>query len=255
MFRDDLDGLRRVANALRDGWRRFPGLADLQVERQVRIRSWRCGSTIPGRLYGGQPAAIVEQISRLSKRAGGGLDDRGWRRRFDVVLRLSEDRRTTAGLGDLLLETRRAGAGAAGGDIRETDGPNQILRENRPPPHRRPGQHRRRKRHGDRRGGHPRGRGQGTAAARFFTSLEGTFQAQEEASRTIAALSALSLALVFAILFSRYRSAALALIIMGNVPLALIGSLAALWLVGQPLSVASMIGFITLTGSSRATAS
>jgi len=49
----------------------------------------------------------------------------------------------------------------------------------------------------------------------FFTSLEGTFQAQEEASRTIAALSLLSLAMIFAILYSRYRSAVLALIIMG----------------------------------------
>ncbi len=35
---------------------------------------------------------------------------------------------------------------------------------------------------------------------------------------------------------------------MGSVPLALIGSVAALWIAGQPLSVASMIGFITLTG-------
>jgi hypothetical protein len=35
---------------------------------------------------------------------------------------------------------------------------------------------------------------------------------------------------------------------MGSVPLALIGSVAALWLAGQPLSVASMVGFITLTG-------
>jgi Cu/Ag efflux pump CusA len=81
-----------------------------------------------------------------------------------------------------------------------------------------------------------------------FTALEGTFQAQEEASRTIALLSLVSLATIFAILFSRYRSAALALIVMGSVPLALIGSVAALWLAGQPLSVASMIGFITLTG-------
>jgi HME family heavy-metal exporter len=40
----------------------------------------------------------------------------------------------------------------------------------------------------------------------------------------------------------------LTLIIMGSVPLALIGSVAALWLAGQPLSVASMVGFITLTG-------
>jgi len=38
------------------------------------------------------------------------------------------------------------------------------------------------------------------------------------------------------------------MIIMGSVPLALIGSVVALWLAGQPLSVASMIGFITLTG-------
>jgi Cu/Ag efflux pump CusA len=35
---------------------------------------------------------------------------------------------------------------------------------------------------------------------------------------------------------------------MGSVPLALIGSVAALWLASQPLSVASMIGFITLAG-------
>jgi HME family heavy-metal exporter len=82
----------------------------------------------------------------------------------------------------------------------------------------------------------------------YFTSLEGTFQAQEQASRTIGLLSIVSFSLIFAILYSRYRSVALALIIMGSVPLALIGSVAALMLAGQPLSVASMIGFITLTG-------
>jgi Cu/Ag efflux pump CusA len=57
-----------------------------------------------------------------------------------------------------------------------------------------------------------------------------------------------SLLMIFAILYTRYRSAVLALIIIGSVPLALIGSVAALWIAGQPLSVASMIGFITLTG-------
>ncbi len=53
---------------------------------------------------------------------------------------------------------------------------------------------------------------------------------------------------MFALLYSRYRSASLALIIMGGVPLASIGSVAALALAEQPLSVASMIGFVTLTG-------
>jgi len=80
--------------------------------------------------------------------------------------------------------------------------------------------------------------------------LEGIFQAQEEAGKLIAGLSLVSLAMIFTVLYSRYRSAVLALIIMGNVPLALIGSVTALWLSGQPLSVASMVGFITLTGIS-----
>ena len=49
---------------------------------------------------------------------------------------------------------------------------------------------------------------------------------------------------------TRYNSSALALIIMGSVPLALVGSVLALWVTGLPLSVASMIGFITLAGIS-----
>jgi HME family heavy-metal exporter len=82
----------------------------------------------------------------------------------------------------------------------------------------------------------------------YFTSLEGQFQAQEEASSLIAALSAVSLLLIFVVLYSRYGSSVLALIIMGNVPLALIGGIAALWIAGQPFSLASAIGFITLAG-------
>ena len=66
----------------------------------------------------------------------------------------------------------------------------------------------------------------------------------------IALLSLLSLGGIFTVLYSRYRSGVLALIIMGNIPLALIGSVAALWISGQPLSVATMIGFITLGGIS-----
>ena len=249
VFGEDLDALRRVANSLRDRMAAIPGLVDLQVERQVRIPQLEVRVDYTrAALYGVQPAAVVEQISRLSNgRVVSTVVDGV--RRFDVVLRLSENRRTTTGLGDLLLETPSGWVPARQvADIRETDGPNQILRENA-----------RRRIVVQANTNGESDMATIVAAIReavakeplppgFFTSLEGTFQAQEEASRTIGVLSALSLALVFAILFSRYRSAALALIIMGNVPLALIGSVAALWLVGQPLSVASMIGFITLTG-------
>ena len=73
------------------------------------------------------------------------------------------------------------------------------------------------------------------AAARLYFSLEGTFRAQEEATPPIGLLSLVSLALIFMVLYSRYHSAVLALIIMGNIPLALIGSVIALG--GGPAAV------------------
>jgi HME family heavy-metal exporter len=166
-------------------------------------------------------------------------------------MRLPDRLRTTQKLGDLLIETPVGWIPARQiADIRETDGPNQILREN-----------------GRRRVvvlANTDGQAdmvkvvsairQELASTKlpegFFTQLEGSFQAQEEATRMIGALAMLSLGMIFAVLYSRYRSAALALIVMGNVPLALIGAVAALWIAGQPLSVASMVGFITLAGIS-----
>jgi HME family heavy-metal exporter len=81
-----------------------------------------------------------------------------------------------------------------------------------------------------------------------FISLEGQFQAQEQATRLIAGLSVILLLMVFLVLYSRYQSAVLAAIIMANIPLALIGSVAAMWIADVSLSVASMVGFITLAG-------
>ncbi len=64
----------------------------------------------------------------------------------------------------------------------------------------------------------------------------------------IVGLSLISLTMIFLVLYMRYQSAVLATIIMANIPLALIGSVAAMWLAGVSLSVASMVGFITLAG-------
>ena len=240
---------RRRRRSLRTRLAVIPGLTDLQVEKQVRIPQLEIRVDYKrASLYGVQPGAVVEQLSRLSNgRVVSRVVD-GYRR-FDVMLRLPDNMRTTQRLGDLLIETPFGWIPARHlAEIRETDGPNQILREN------------------GRRRVVVMANTDGTANMTsivasirdelaavkmpegYFTALEGTFQAQEQASRTIGLLSILSLAMIFAILYSRYRSAVLTLIIMGSVPLALIGSVAALWIAGQPLSVASMIGFITLTG-------
>jgi HME family heavy-metal exporter len=249
VFGDDLDTLRTTAERVRQRLATIPGLVDLQVEKQVRIPQLeiRVDYRRAG-LYGVQPAAVVDQISRLSNgRVISRVVD-GYRR-FDVTMRLPDRLRTTQKLGDLLIETPVGWIPARQiADIRETEGPNQILREN-----------------GRRRVvvlANTDGRAdmaKVVAAIRqelastklpegFFTQLEGTFQAQEEATRMIGTLAVLSFGMIFAILYSRYRSAALALIVMGNVPLALIGAVVGLWIAGQPLSVASMIGFITLAG-------
>jgi heavy-metal exporter, HME family len=84
----------------------------------------------------------------------------------------------------------------------------------------------------------------------YSATLEGTYQAYEDAAWRIGILSAASLLLIFLLLQSRYRSSVLALIIMANIPLALIGSVVALWITELPLSVASMMGFVTLAGIS-----
>ncbi len=249
VYGSDLDTLRSVAEGLRGQIASIPGLVDLQVEKQVRIPQLEIRIDYDrAALYGIQPAAITEALERLSNgRVVSKLVDGA--RSYDVVMRLADENRTTQALGDLLIETPAGWVPVRElAEVRETDGPNQILRE----------------------GGSRRlvvlGNTDGNvdmaavvaeiraviAAADlpegYTATLEGTFQAQEEASRTIALLSLVSLGMVFAILFSRYKSTVCALIIMGSVPLALIGSVAALWIAGQPLSVASMIGFITLTG-------
>ena len=131
IFGEDLDALRGQADALRAKLATIPGIADLQIEKQVRIPQLEIRVDYTrAALYGVQPAAFVEQLSRLSN---GQIVSRivdGYRR-FDVLIRLPEDQRTTKGLGDLLLETPTGWVPARQvADIRETDGPNQILREN-----------------------------------------------------------------------------------------------------------------------------
>ena len=250
LYGDDLDTLRGLAEDLRARLATIPGLVDLLVERQVRVPQLQVRLDYArAALYGVTPATLADNLEKLTngKVVSQVVDGQ---KRFDVVLRLSNPERTTDALAGLLIETPRGRVPLRTfADVEDTDGPNQVLREN-----------------GRRRivvQANTDGSGEGRIVEAIRTeigklalpqgysvAMEGTFQAQEEATKLIGALSLVSLVLIFTVLYSRYRSAVLALLIMGNVPLALIGSVAALWIAGQPLSVASMVGFITLTGIS-----
>lgn len=78
--------------------------------------------------------------------------------------------------------------------------------------------------------------------------LEGQFQAQERAIRLIALLSLLSLAFMIMILYGQFRSFNLSLQVLVCVPAAFIGGVGFMHLTGQNISVASLVGFVSLAG-------
>jgi CzcA family heavy metal efflux pump len=82
----------------------------------------------------------------------------------------------------------------------------------------------------------------------YFVEYGGQFESQQNASRMIMFLGLFALAGIFIVLFSHFRSWRIVTQIMLNIPLALIGSVIAVTLTGGTFSVATLVGFVTLTG-------
>ncbi len=250
IFGDDLDTLQTLAFDLYGRLKQTPGLVDVQVERQVTAHELQIRvDYTKARQYGITAESIVSALETLSngKVVSQVIDGN---RRFDVVIRLRESGRTRESLGNLLLKTPTGYIPLHFvAQLSEQRSPIQI--------------------------GHEKGHRRIVISANnagvdlsktienvrkemartklpqgYYFDLEGQYKAQEEATSLIAQLGTISVVLILVILYSRYRSLRLALIILGNIPLALVGSVAALALSGSPLSIASMIGFITLTGIS-----
>jgi len=248
VFGDDLATLRALGASLQADLGKVAGVTDLTLEKQVLIPQLKVRVDYQkAAAYGVAPGELLHSLQqqidgvKLSQLVSN-------ERRFDLLLRLPDTAREPQALTGLLIQTPKGAVPLALlAEVVESDGPNQISREN-----------------GRRRivlSANVEGRDLShavtdiravLAAANlpegYFTVLEGQFQAQEEASSLIALLSLGSLLAMLLVLYSRYQSLRLTLIIMANIPLALIGSVLALWLSGQPLSVATLVGFITLAG-------
>jgi heavy-metal exporter, HME family len=228
----------------------IPGVADLQIEKQVlapqiKVRvdaaaAAQYGVPTPQVLSTLQNLVEGEKITQIVEGS----------RRFALVVKLPESARSVDGLGQILIETPNGRIPLSKiASIEDGDGPNQISRDD-----------------GKRRivlSANASGRALSAIVADirqvvadtklpegYFITLGGQFQAQEEASRLVGLLSIVSLTLMFVVLYSRYQSSVLAALIMVNIPLALVGAVLGLWLSGQPLSVAALVGFITLAGIS-----
>lgn len=248
IFGDDTDTLRGLGEQMRQAFAKVPGLVDLTVEKQVlipqitvRLDHAKLAQT------GLSPGEAVRVLQALTDGAHGAEIVDGVRR-YDLVLRLPDGRRSPQDLAATLIDTPAGRLPVSSfATVEETDGPNQIGREN-----------------GRRRivvyantdgsdmgqviGGIRSAIAAATLPPGTFISLEGQFQAQEQAMQLIIGLTVMSLLLIFLVLYTRYQSTVLAGIIMANIPLALIGSVVAMWVTGVSLSVASMVGFITLAG-------
>lgn len=82
----------------------------------------------------------------------------------------------------------------------------------------------------------------------YRMSFEGEFQAQKEATRSILIYSAVVFVAIFMMLYGYFRSISLALQVLVNIPLALMGGLAFTWLKLNNISIATLVGFIAVGG-------
>ena len=250
IYGEDLDALRGQADALRAKLATIQGIADLQIEKQVLAPQIKVRVDYAAAAQYGVPAPqILATLQGLVEGERVAQIVEG-NRRFALVVRLPESARSIEGLSQILIETPSGRIPLSKvASIEDSDGPNQISRDD-----------------GKRRivlSANASGRPLSEIVADIrqvaaetklpegmFITLGGQFQAQEEASRLIGLLSIVSLTLMFVVLYTRYQSAVLSALIMVNIPLALVGAVIGLWLSGQPLSVAAMVGFVTLAGIS-----
>ncbi len=251
IFGEDLGTLRDLAQQTQAAMNGIPGVADLQVEQQVlvpqlhiavkRDAAARVGFTT-------QSLTDAMETATKGKVVGQVLDGL---KAFDIVLTLTDAYRTDpTRLQDVRL-VAPTGAVVLLSDVAEIVeklGPNEIARENL-----------------RRRivvSANVRGRDLGSTVKDIQASIamdvklpqgytlvySGLFEAQRESTRLLLILGAGSLIAIFVLLYTNYRSGMVALQIMLNVPFAFIGSVAALAITREPFSVASLVGFISLTG-------
>lgn len=250
VFGDNLDTLRAEAEVLKAKLANIPGIADLEIEKQVLAPQIRVRVDYErASQYGLSASGINAMLQGLveGERVTEVIEGA---KRFNLVIRLPESDRTLDNLGRLLIETPKGYVPLSQiATIEESDGPNQIGRD------------------GSKRriliAANASGRSLSSVVKDirqvvdeaklpegYFISIGGQFNAQEEAGKLIAVLSLGALAMIFALLYSKYQSVRLAVLIMANIPLAMVGGIVALWLFGQPLSIASMVGFVALAGIS-----
>ncbi|KJS32777.1 MAG: metal transporter [Desulfatitalea sp. BRH_c12] len=251
LFGPDMEILKEKATAIEAVIHDTPGAADVQKDQisgtpQLRITVDRKATA----RYG----INIEDVQSVLRTAVGG-ETAGQIfegiRRFDILVRFSAESRGSADTIRKILITAPAGEKIPLDQlalVEEIVGPRQITREN------------------SQRfitvQCNVRGRDIGSFVAeaqqRIETAVQlpagyiirwgGQFELQQQANKRLALVVPVTLLAVFLLLFSSFNSLPNALLIIFNIPLALVGGIVALWITGQNLSVPSSVGFIALFG-------
>lgn len=85
-------------------------------------------------------------------------------------------------------------------------------------------------------------------ASGYFLAYEGQFQSQQQASRLIGILAVLTLGVIFLLLYAHFHSAMIVWQVLLNIPLAFVGALALTYFTVGTISIATLVGLITLAG-------
>ena len=252
IFGPDLAELRRLAGEILAAVRDIPGIVDLQTEPLVLVPQLKIAIDRPGAASKGIGAgALAEDLeSALQGKTLSYFLEK--QRLFEIFMRLNDaSRENFEQIKTLPVKTLPTGDSVSVQDVANvypSNGPNIINREDLL-----------------RRivvSANAQGRDLGSMVDEvqqrinekiklppgYFIKYGGQFESQERASRLILLLGAFSLLGIFFVLYAHFRSVALSLQIMVNVPLALIGSIAAILLTEKTLSVATLVGFVTLCG-------
>lgn len=251
IFGDDLLTLRRLGEQVRDVIVRVPGAVDVSLEQQTEVPVVRFVLNRPAiARYGLRPNDVAEAVeTSFAGTPVGRIFDRATA--FDLVVKFDfPSQADFERLAALPIDTPNAGPVPIRvlADVRRERGPNMVLRENV----------QRRIVISSNVAGRDLGgvveemraavAGAVSLPAGYRVEYGGQFESEQSASRRLLLLGAGVVAGVFMLLVLAFGQPRDALLIMVNLPLALIGGVAGVYLAGGVLSVASMIGFITLFG-------
>ncbi|MCO8121643.1 efflux RND transporter permease subunit [Stieleria sp. TO1_6] len=250
LYGDDLDVLRKTAEQMKQRIANVPGLADVLVEQQTNIPQLRIELDRDALVrYGLQPADVMELVETAMNGQVVSQVLMG-QRTFDLVLRLDEAFREDESKLERLAITLPAGGTVpleAVARIYESGGPNTIKRE----------QVRRRivlQANVSGRGvvdvvGDIKSRlSDLELPAGYFLEYGGQFESQQSATRRLAFLSGLALLGMFLVLYTLFGNVNFSIQVLVALPTAFIGAVAALVITDQNLTVAAMVGFISLCG-------